>query len=649
MAGHRRRSVVACAAIVACVIGRAGLAEAPGSGMRGKDILAHLNAAIHLYRSATTFTQKAGEPSDALYHDAAVSQATQIVQLAFQSANAEAALLSEQQQAAGSSPSQPSGAESTQQKRLTDLETSYAARSGQLKAQIATITQQMGRASATKYRQLGLQRESLQGQLDLIQTMQQSLERITTFTDANGSSASGLSGDISRLARSVPVASSTASGAAKPVPSAGPPMAFVYGAQSTGVIGQAEILFGLVSNLHQMDEWIAHTKRLRDRATALHAPLVALLRQTIQQGQVLTQNAPVVTPPTPSAKANKATPAQPAPTLQDYEHLVARFKLISAASVPLMQEGLLLDQSAENLQQWRDSMDNEYDGIFRSLLLRVCLIALSIFVVLLLGEGWRRASIRYVQDLRRRRQLLVVRRFVMGFFMGLVLVLGFVTQFSSLATFAGFITAGIAVGLQTVLLSVAAYFFIVGRYGVRIGDRISIAGVTGDVINIGIVRLYILELAGTGMDLSPTGRVAVFSNAVLFQPTTPLYKQVPGTQYGWHEVVVKLDETAEFQKAAKKMTELVTSIYQKYQPEIERQHGGLELRWDIHTERPKIESRLQYADGGLEFMVRYPVLLHEAAEADEALTGALLSLSQTDAVLKAAIQGPPVIRSTVKI
>jgi hypothetical protein len=44
---------------------------------------------------------------------------------------------------------------------------------------------------------------------------------------------------------------------------------------------------------------------------------------------------------------------------------------------------------------------------------------------------------------------------------GVVLIMGFVSEFNSLATFAGFVTAGIAV-----LLSIAAYFFVVGRYGI---------------------------------------------------------------------------------------------------------------------------------------------------------------------------------------
>ena len=79
----------------------------------------------------------------------------------------------------------------------------------------------------------------------------------------------------------------------------------------------------------------------------------------------------------------------------------------------------------------------------------------------------------------------------------------------------------------------------IGRYGIRIGDRISIAGVTGDVVEVGLVRFYVAEYAESGVELFPTGRIVVFSNSVLFQPTTPLYKQLPGTHYTWHACDLK--------------------------------------------------------------------------------------------------------------
>jgi small-conductance mechanosensitive channel len=241
-----------------------------------------------------------------------------------------------------------------------------------------------------------------------------------------------------------------------------------------------------------------------------------------------------------------------------------------------------------------------------------------------------------------------MRRVVIGFLIVIVLVLGFVSEFSSLATFAGFITAGIAVGLQAVLLSVAAYFFIIGRYGIRVGDRISVAGITGDVVDIGLVRLYLMELAGTGLDFYPTGRIVVFSNAVLFQTGVPLFKQIPGTEYAWHEVSVMISPNGDHKATQEKLMAAVNNVYEQYKEEIARQHAAIERRVDIQIEAPKPEARLQFVDTGLELLVRYPVELRKAPDIDEQMTRKVLQLVETDDALKAAITGTPKIRSVVK-
>ncbi len=328
--------------------------------------------------------------------------------------------------------------------------------------------------------------------------------------------------------------------------------------------------------------------------------------------------------------------------------LAARFKQIAAAAVPLREESILLDQSSANYLEWRQSVAHESNRILRNIVLRVMGIALAIGVILLLSEIWRRITFRYIQDVRRRRQFLLLRRIVIGFCMGIVLILGFVSEFSSLATFAGFITAGLAVGLQTILLSVAAYFFLVGRWGIRVGDRISVAGVTGDVVDVGLVRLYLMELAGTGVDLYPTGRIVVFSNSVLFQATTPLFKQLPGAEYTWHEVAVELNPGGKYDLVEKQLLDAVRSVHTTYGEELQRQLGTTERRIDIQMTVPEPHGQLQYTDTGLEYVVRYPVGLHQVAEADEKITRKLLEFLQQQPDLQASVSGFPKIRAAVK-
>jgi small-conductance mechanosensitive channel len=230
----------------------------------------------------------------------------------------------------------------------------------------------------------------------------------------------------------------------------------------------------------------------------------------------------------------------------------------------------------------------------------------------------------------------------------IALILGFISDFSSLATFTGFLTAGIAVSLQAVLLFIAAYFFIIGRHGIRVGDRISIAGITGDVVDVGLVRLYLMELVGTGLDFHPTGRIVVFSNAVLFQPGTPLYKQVPGADYTWHDVAVLVTPDGNHQAAQEKLMGVVNAVYSNYREEIESQHASIEGRVNIQVAVPHPQVRLQFAEAGLELLVRYPVEIRRAPKMDEEMTRKILELIAADPDLRAAISGTPQIRAAVQ-
>jgi small-conductance mechanosensitive channel len=85
---------------------------------------------------------------------------------------------------------------------------------------------------------------------------------------------------------------------------------------------------------------------------------------------------------------------------------------------------------------------------------------------------------------------------------------------SSLATYLGLLTAGIAVALQNVILSSLGYLLLVGKRGIRIGDRVQVSGIAGDVINMGLLQFQLKEF-----DLQKqkfTGHVATFSNSLVF-------------------------------------------------------------------------------------------------------------------------------------
>src|SRR5262249_48220741 len=157
--------------------------------------------------------------------------------------------------------------------------------------------------------------------------------------------------------------------------------------------------------------------------------------------------------------------------------------------------------------------------------------------------------------------------------------------------------------------------FLIGRYGIRTGDRVTVSGVTGNVIDIGLVRIYLAELAGSAGDWRPTGRIVVYSNSVLFQPSA-LFKQMPETDYVWHTVRLVLTPESDYDLAKTRIGEAVDAVYQNYRHTIEQQHANFERALDTQMAQPEPETRLQYTAAGLEVLVHYPAQLKHASVAD---------------------------------
>jgi small-conductance mechanosensitive channel len=232
----------------------------------------------------------------------------------------------------------------------------------------------------------------------------------------------------------------------------------------------------------------------------------------------------------------------------------------------------------------------------------------------------------------------------MWFAIAMVVAFAFASQLGSVATFAGLITAGVAVALQNVILSVAGYFFLIGKFGIRVGDRVQIAGVTGEVVEVGLVRLHLMELSSTGSEI-PTGRVVAFSNSIVFQPASGLFKQIPGTNFMWHEITVTLPGDSDYHNVEKNLTEVVERVFASYKDDIESQRLQMEraLGYTSSGEfRPR--TRLRFTANGLEAVILYPVTLQNATEIDDRITREVLDALSKDTQQKPTGQGTPTLK-----
>jgi len=269
---------------------------------------------------------------------------------------------------------------------------------------------------------------------------------------------------------------------------------------------------------------------------------------------------------------------------------------------------------------------------------------------------WRRLTFRYVEEPQRRYQLLQLRRVVVIVVVALVLLFGFASELGSLATIMGFAAAGVALALQNAIISVVGYFYLSGRFGVRVGDRVQLFGTTDDVLETSFFKITLMELVGDDHGLQPSGRAVFFPNSVVFLPNCNFSRQLPGTNFSWNELRLTLPSGSDYRLAEKRVGEIVNEVFAHYRDTVQREYRAMEQQLNIRAEVPRPQTRLQLGATGLEMIIRYPVRLATALQtADEIarrLTDAinrepgLAPLAPGNATLLKAPQAPTEIPST---
>lgn len=336
----------------------------------------------------------------------------------------------------------------------------------------------------------GDERRVEQARLDLLQTI------LDNLNSASSKSPNKLSYTIESLARSIPELNSDKVRKSDDAPA-------TVKHSSTSILTVSADIFALTRKQRELNGVTAATTQLKDQSMAL----MKILRAGLGEPEVAQEG---------EEKSDDEEDKPAAPALTPDQRIDA-YKRLGAYIVPLAESMRWMDASRQTLKEWSGVLDAHREQLLRQLSIYIGVLLLTIIIAVIISELARRA-IKRVPDGKRKRQLNFVRRVLTYVAVVFIILFNFLSDFGSFATFAGFLTAGLAVALQGVLLSLVAHFLFYGRYGVRNGDRVQVSDVTGDIIQIGMVRFYVRELReNEAGSFEPTGRVVAFPNAILFQ------------------------------------------------------------------------------------------------------------------------------------
>jgi small-conductance mechanosensitive channel len=231
----------------------------------------------------------------------------------------------------------------------------------------------------------------------------------------------------------------------------------------------------------------------------------------------------------------------------------------------------------------------------------------SILLVIIwsITVGLRRLVNRTIQEPQRRHRFRKAVTYA-GLFASLAVVAFQVLgSIGGLAAIVGLIGAGVAVALQDVLKSLFAWPLIMGDKGFRTGDRIRCGPVLGDVIDIGMLRTTLVEVADWPESGQSTGRIIHVANKMILDH--PLVNFTHGFDVIWHEVSILVTFESDWKEAERILYEAVEPLPETKRRELEKGVAFLQEKYLYRIGKTTPYVFISIEDSGVALTLRFLV------------------------------------------
>jgi small-conductance mechanosensitive channel len=226
-------------------------------------------------------------------------------------------------------------------------------------------------------------------------------------------------------------------------------------------------------------------------------------------------------------------------------------------------------------------------------------------------------------------------RQVLGIATAVLLVLSLLSIWfddpARLATGVGLVSAGLAFALQKVVTSLAGYIVIMRSKVFRVGDRITMGGVRGDVMSLGFLKTTIMEMGDpTGAPVSVwvhgrqfTGRIVTVTNDKIFEE--PVFNSTRDFPFIWEEIRIPITYAADRARAERILldaAEKATAATQaSAKPKV--RHMIEHYQIEIGELSPRVYYRI--TDNWLELSLRFIVDDHSSREVKDVVSRHILT------------------------
>ncbi|WP_375141547.1 mechanosensitive ion channel family protein [Aestuariibaculum sp. M13] len=169
----------------------------------------------------------------------------------------------------------------------------------------------------------------------------------------------------------------------------------------------------------------------------------------------------------------------------------------------------------------------------------------------------------------------------------------------------GLFSAGVAITLQELILSIAGslYIFVVKVY--KPGDRIEINGIKGDVIDVDSIYTTMMEIGQWVSSDNYSGRIVKLSNSFVFKG--PIYNYSSDFPFIWDEFNIPIKYGSNIELAKSIVIEIASKILSEYTANSKSQWQEVVNKYYIEDAQVDPTLAITLNDNWIQFNLRYIV------------------------------------------
>ncbi|MDC1211850.1 mechanosensitive ion channel family protein [bacterium] len=254
-----------------------------------------------------------------------------------------------------------------------------------------------------------------------------------------------------------------------------------------------------------------------------------------------------------------------------------------------------MDKAAETFSEWFQSQTFE----------RAIAIAIGVVIILVINHFIGKALTERIKDNSRKYRARKAVNMIAYILVVCVVLFVYSDKLGNIGVALGVAGAGVAFALQEVIVSLAGWLNIMIVGTVSVGQRVKIADVTGDIIDIGILSTTIMETGDWVRGDLYNGRIVTLSNSFIFKEKVHNYSaEYP---FLWDEIQVPMRTESDYKQAKEVFIKVLEEICGDYADQSRQEWASMANRYRIEDAQVQPMVTLEINENWILFTLRYIV------------------------------------------